>query len=276
MNTSSPQVEKYPELRAEGKEVKRLELLGGRTHRASDGGGLRTRPEEAAEVVGEGIHGRDGEGVGQPGRDDGDGSIRVQEGRDAQGDERLKADRRRERDDHPDRDTPGDRLRGSAQPDQPVQEPPELVRTVLRVCLDRDMGGWGSAATVQRGTQVSIWRGQSASFRKRHFSSFSHDDVTLLEVSLPPYASHARRVQPFVSRDREGEGARVLAGDFSYLPKPYELEKLIEVLKDAYEARLKKKFAADEATVEKILTLAPGENPFGILRKMRELDDSRR
>ena len=70
--------------------------------------------------------------------------------------------------------------------------------------------------------------------------------------------------------------ARVLAGDFSYLPKPYELEKLIEVLKDAYEARLKKESVADEATVEKILTLAPGENPFGILRKMRELDDSRR
>jgi len=65
-------------------------------------------------------------------------------------------------------------------------------------------------------------------------------------------------------------------GAFSYLPKPYELEKLIEVLKDAYEARLKKKFAADEAKMEKILALATGESPLGILRKMRALDDSRR
>ena len=65
-------------------------------------------------------------------------------------------------------------------------------------------------------------------------------------------------------------------GAFSYLPKPYELEKLIEVLKDAYEARLKKKFAADEAKMEKIVALASGESPLGILRKMRALDDSRR
>ena len=65
-------------------------------------------------------------------------------------------------------------------------------------------------------------------------------------------------------------------GAFSYLPKPYELEKLIEVLKNAYEARLKKKFAADEAKMEKIVALASGESPLGILRKMRTLDDSRR
>ena len=65
-------------------------------------------------------------------------------------------------------------------------------------------------------------------------------------------------------------------GAFSYLPKPYELEKLIEVLKDAFEARLKKKFAADEAKIERLMLLASGESPLGILRKMKELDDSRR
>jgi DNA-binding NtrC family response regulator len=65
-------------------------------------------------------------------------------------------------------------------------------------------------------------------------------------------------------------------GAFSYLPKPYELEKLIDVLKEAYEARLKKKFAADEAKMARIGVIAAGESPLGILRRLKELDDERR
>jgi DNA-binding NtrC family response regulator len=65
-------------------------------------------------------------------------------------------------------------------------------------------------------------------------------------------------------------------GAFSYLPKPYELEKLIEVLKEAYQARLEKKFASDQAKMDQILTMAKGESPLGILRKLRELDDNRK
>ncbi|MHC5036782.1 MAG: response regulator [Planctomycetota bacterium] len=65
-------------------------------------------------------------------------------------------------------------------------------------------------------------------------------------------------------------------GAFGYLPKPYELEKLVETLKDAYETRLKKKFAADEAKMDKIMKLALGESALGILRKLKELDDEER
>jgi len=65
-------------------------------------------------------------------------------------------------------------------------------------------------------------------------------------------------------------------GAFSYLPKPYELEKLVEVLKEAYQSRLMKKFEADKAKVEKILAISEGESPLGILRRLRELDDARR
>lgn len=65
-------------------------------------------------------------------------------------------------------------------------------------------------------------------------------------------------------------------GAFGYLPKPYELEKLLETLKEAYEERLKKKFAADEAKVKAIMDAGMGESPLGILRKLRELDDDRR
>jgi DNA-binding NtrC family response regulator len=64
-------------------------------------------------------------------------------------------------------------------------------------------------------------------------------------------------------------------GAYSYLPKPYELDKLIQVLKDAYQARLQKKFASDRAKTESILATATGESPLGILRKLRELDDER-
>jgi len=65
-------------------------------------------------------------------------------------------------------------------------------------------------------------------------------------------------------------------GAFSYLPKPYELDKLIEILKEAYEARLKKKFEFDQAKLDAIMTMAKGESPLGILRRLRELDDGRK
>lgn len=64
-------------------------------------------------------------------------------------------------------------------------------------------------------------------------------------------------------------------GAFGYLPKPYELEKLIEILRAAYEARLKNKFAADEEKMVQISLIANVEGPLGILRKLRELDDDR-
>lgn len=62
-------------------------------------------------------------------------------------------------------------------------------------------------------------------------------------------------------------------GAFGYLPKPYEMEKLLEVLKQAYEARLKKKFDADQERMEKIMKIASISGPVGILRELRKLDD---
>ena len=62
-------------------------------------------------------------------------------------------------------------------------------------------------------------------------------------------------------------------GAFSYLPKPYELEKLLEVLKQAYEVRLSKKFKADTERMEKLTKIASGQSALGILRALRELDN---
>jgi len=65
-------------------------------------------------------------------------------------------------------------------------------------------------------------------------------------------------------------------GAFTYLPKPFQLEELLEILKDAYAARLRKKFEADEERSRKLLEIAQYESPLGILRRMRELDDSQK
>ncbi len=62
-------------------------------------------------------------------------------------------------------------------------------------------------------------------------------------------------------------------GAFSYLEKPYNFEKLLEVLKDAYETRLRKKFEHDKKRTKKIELLAMGSSPMGILRSLRRLDD---
>lgn len=65
-------------------------------------------------------------------------------------------------------------------------------------------------------------------------------------------------------------------GAFGYLPKPYELDKLLQVLKNAYEARMKKKFAMDEDRMEKIMKIPIGSSPLSILREMRDLDDDKK
>lgn len=62
-------------------------------------------------------------------------------------------------------------------------------------------------------------------------------------------------------------------GAFGYLPKPYELDKLLEVLRQAYQSRLTKKFEADAARMEKIGQMATGQSALAILRELRQLDD---
>jgi DNA-binding NtrC family response regulator len=59
-------------------------------------------------------------------------------------------------------------------------------------------------------------------------------------------------------------------GAFSYLSKPYELEKLLEVLRDAYEMRLKKKFSADEGRLAEISKVTRRYSPEAILRDARD------
>ncbi len=62
-------------------------------------------------------------------------------------------------------------------------------------------------------------------------------------------------------------------GAYGYLPKPYELDKLLDVLREAYEHRMRKKFEADQERLESLAKLATKTSALGILRAMRQLDD---
>ena len=113
-------------------------------------------------------------------------------------------------------------------------------------------------------------------------------DVALLDLKMP--GMDGSEVLRVLKQEHEFLEAVILTGHgslesaveltklgaFGYLPKPYELDKLLETLKEAYEARLKKKFAADDAKMKEIMSAGLGESPLGILRKLRELDDGRR
>jgi len=65
-------------------------------------------------------------------------------------------------------------------------------------------------------------------------------------------------------------------GAFGYLPKPYELEKLLETLKQAYQARMQKKFESNKERMEKIAKLATGSSALAILRELKKIDDEQK
>jgi DNA-binding NtrC family response regulator len=62
-------------------------------------------------------------------------------------------------------------------------------------------------------------------------------------------------------------------GAFGYLEKPYDFDNLVSMLKDAYTARLKKKFEHDKKRMEDIEFLSMGSSPMSILASLRRLDD---
>ena len=62
-------------------------------------------------------------------------------------------------------------------------------------------------------------------------------------------------------------------GAYGYLEKPYKFGNLLEILKNAYETRLRKKFEHDKKRMEEIELLAMGSSPMGILRSLIRIDD---
>ena len=110
-------------------------------------------------------------------------------------------------------------------------------------------------------------------------------DVAILDLKMP--GLNGKEVLEILKREHKflevviltGHGSMDSAvectklGAFAYLPKPYELEKLLEVLRGAYEERLRKKFGADQERMDKLARLAVGGSALGVMRAMREIDD---
>ncbi|MEJ2639731.1 MAG: response regulator [Desulfosarcinaceae bacterium] len=63
-------------------------------------------------------------------------------------------------------------------------------------------------------------------------------------------------------------------GAFKYLEKPYEFDRLVEALKEAYHARLKKKFESNEKRMAAIQKLSLRQSPLGLLKALARLDDA--
>jgi len=66
------------------------------------------------------------------------------------------------------------------------------------------------------------------------------------------------------------------SGAFAYLPKPYIIDELMLVLRDAYRQRLARKFASHQEQLHELAKAFQGATAQDILRRMRELDDGDR
>ncbi|OGP58478.1 MAG: histidine kinase [Deltaproteobacteria bacterium RBG_13_61_14] len=62
------------------------------------------------------------------------------------------------------------------------------------------------------------------------------------------------------------------SGAYSYLQKPCELERLLEVLSEAYKKRVMNKLKIQQERMDEILKMAGVSSPLGILRRLRELE----
>lgn len=62
-------------------------------------------------------------------------------------------------------------------------------------------------------------------------------------------------------------------GAFKYLEKPYDFDKLVGALKEAYQARMQKKFEHNQKRMEAIQKLSMNQSPLGLLKAMAQFDD---
>ena len=65
-------------------------------------------------------------------------------------------------------------------------------------------------------------------------------------------------------------------GAYAYLEKPYDFEKLLDVLIKAFKERIRKKFEHDKKRMDELQMLSMGSSPLGILRGLAHLDDDDR
>lgn len=66
------------------------------------------------------------------------------------------------------------------------------------------------------------------------------------------------------------------AGSYSYLQKPCETDELLSVLRDAYSKRVQRRLELDTVKMEEMLSAAVNESPLAVLRRLKELDDTKK
>jgi DNA-binding NtrC family response regulator len=110
-------------------------------------------------------------------------------------------------------------------------------------------------------------------------------DLALLDLKMP--GMDGQEVLQIIKQENEhieviiltGHGSLESAvectklGAWGYLPKPYELDSLLEVLKDAYHARLTKKRTSRHERIARVMEQAEGQSALGVLRALREIDN---
>jgi DNA-binding NtrC family response regulator len=110
-------------------------------------------------------------------------------------------------------------------------------------------------------------------------------DLALLDLKMP--GMDGREVLRILKEENEhieviiltGHGSLESAvectklGAWGYLPKPYELDSLLDVLKDAYHARLSKKLTSRQEQIARVMAQAEGHSALGVLRALQALDD---
>jgi DNA-binding NtrC family response regulator len=62
-------------------------------------------------------------------------------------------------------------------------------------------------------------------------------------------------------------------GAFKYLEKPYDFDKLVVALKEAYQERMQKKFEKNEKRMAAIQKLSMHQSPLGLLKSLAQFDD---
>ena len=112
-----------------------------------------------------------------------------------------------------------------------------------------------------------------------------HFDLALLDLKMP--GMDGKKVLEILKKDDPFIEAIILTGHgsvdsavdctklgaFGYLPKPYELDKLLDTLQRAYRARMEKKFQADQVLLKRITDLATGAGALTVLRELKKIND---
>lgn len=109
--------------------------------------------------------------------------------------------------------------------------------------------------------------------------------VALVDLKMPgmdggQVLAALKQLQPFVEAViLTGHGVLESAvemsalGAFACLPKPYELDRLLLTLQQAYVCRLKRRFSGNPAVTVQVDSIARGQDSLAALAQLRELED---